>query len=230
MLVELCAFCVLKREGTILSATLSADAKTHGRYREAAARLLVVIKCTSDPLRLSVLKQIAGADARIGYPRFLKLLLIISESDDSAGKRAVADSLAQGLRCADLPTGELTAWGAGQVWQNGQLAENLSARTLYAAPTRRFGPIEYLTVWFCQKTQRPYLSNEAYEYALAGLLELISLNAEAREKYPRKILDELALAAEGAYTRSTRMRLQTLADAWLRGEPLQNVARLAAEP
>lgn len=212
-----------------MSATLVFDSTHHDRYREAAARLLVVIKCTSDSLRLSVLKQIAGADREMGYPRFLKLLLIIAESDDIAGKLAVADSLAQGLRCADLPTGEMAAWGAGRLWQNGQIAENLSARTLYSAPIRRFGPIEYLTVWFCQKTQRPYLSNEAYEYALAGLLELISINAEAREKYPRKILDEVALAAEGAYTRSTRMRLQTLADAWLRGEPLQNVARIAAE-
>jgi hypothetical protein len=205
------------------------DSTTHDRYREAAARLLVVIKCTSDPLRLSVLKQFGGIGGEIGYPRFLKLLIIIAESNDCDGKRAVADSLAQGLRCADLPTGEMTAWGAGQVWQNGPIAENLSARTLYAAPTRRFGPIEYLTVWFCQKTQRPYLSSEAYEYALAGLLELISINAEAREKYPRKILDDLALAAEGAYTRSTRMRLQALADAWLSGEPLQHVARLAAD-
>lgn len=212
-----------------MSTTLPVDSTTHDRYREAAARLLVVIKCTSDPLRLSVLKQIGGAGSEIGYPRFLKLLLIVAESDDAVGKRAVADSLAQGLRCADLPTGEMTAWGAGQVWQSGQITENLSARALYAVPTRRFGPIEYLTVWFCQKTQHPYLSSEAYEYALAGLLELISINAEARELYPRKILDDLALAAEGAYTRSTRMRLQTLAHAWMNGEPLQNVARLAAE-
>lgn len=212
-----------------MSAIMHADSTHHERYREAAARLLVVIKCTSDPLRLSVLKQIAATDSEIGYPRFLKLLLIIAESDDHAGKLAVAGALAQGLRCADLPTGEMTAWGAGQVWQNVQIAENLSARTLNAAPTRRFGPVEYLTVWFCQKTQRPYLSSEAYEYALAGLLELISTNTEARELYPRKILDDLALTAAGAYTRSTRMRLQMLAQAWLNGDPLQNVARLAAE-
>lgn len=205
------------------------DSDSTQRYRDAAARLLAALNHANDPLRLSILKQVACASDDIAYPRFLKLLLIIGESDDVLGKRIVADTLAAGLRCADLPTGEMTAWGGGQVWQSGGATDNFFARALHAAPTRRFGPVEYLTVWFCQKTQRPYLSSAAFEYALAGLLDLISINVDARERYPRKILDDLGLAAEGAYTRSTRVRLKVLAEGWLNGFSSSHIARLTAE-
>lgn len=198
------------------------------QYREAAARLVEVMKHVHDPVRLSVLKRVARDGSEMSYPRFLKLLLIVAESDDTLGKQALADCLAAALRSMDLPAGELTAWGASQLWQTGFSRDSFMAKTMAAAPTRNFGPVEYLAVWFCQKTQRPYLSVSTYQTVMSRLLELINHNAEARELYPRKILADLALASEGAFTRSTRQHLKTLADAWLQALPPETVAQLAA--
>lgn len=195
------------------------------QLRNAATRLLAVMHATDEPMRLAVLKRVARGNGELAFPCFLKILLIIAESNNEAGKRIIADTIAQGLRSMDLPTGNLTAWGASHLWQPG-LGESFLAKTLATSPTRRLGPVEYLTVWYCQKTQRPYLSTEGYQYSLAGLIGMINLNSEASELYPRKILNDISSAHEGAYTRSTRARLKNLSGAWLQGMPPEAIALL----
>lgn len=195
------------------------------QLRDASARMLEVMQATDEPMRLAVLKRVARSNGEQAYPRFLKMLLIIAESNHDAGKQIIADTFAQGLRSVDLPAGDLTAWGASHLWQPGH-GDSFLAKTLTTAPSRRLGPVEYLTVWYCQKTQRPYLSNEGYQYALSGLIGMINMSKEASELYPRKILNDLSLANEGAYTRSTRTRLKNLADAWLLGMSPEAIAKL----
>ncbi len=194
----------------------------------SAARLAQVMVGVEEPLRLPLLKRVARQQHEVGFPTFIKLLLIIEESDNTAAKIAIADTFAQALRCMDVPAGNLTAWGGSTLWQHGLQDTIFRVNTLTSTPSRRLDPIQYLVVWFSQKTQRPYLTDATFQYALSGLIRLINCNQSARELYPRKILSDLATASEGAYTRTTRNRLTDLANAWSEGLNPADIARAAA--
>lgn len=143
----------------------------------------------------------------------------------------MADTLALGLRRMDLPSGQLTSWGGSNAWPalqgfpGGTIGGTHFVNT---APQRQLGPIEYLTVWFCQRTQRPYLGERAFRDSLAKLVALFDCSREARELYPLKIESDLATGPEGAYTRQARERLGAIVSAWKRGEPPAAVADAAA--
>lgn len=182
-----------------------------------------------DDFRLALLKRVArrlGEDD--GYPAFIKLLTTIGESADEPGKRAVAATLAVGLRRNDLPAGQLTAWGASRLWQAGSPAGgHLGSQLFGAAPHRAFGPIEYLTAWFSQGTQRIRLGAEVYAEALRRLIELVDVDADARALYPRKLEADTQTELEGIYMRGTRDRLATIASAWKNGVPAVEIAAAA---
>ena len=201
---------------------MSADPKsperaTPERWRAAAAQLIAALREAREPeLQLGVLKRVARRFGDQGYPAFVKLLLVVADSDDTAAKRVLADTLALGLRRTDLPGGQLTSWGATQFWETRQPlpAGRLPGNALGSAPRRTLGPIEYLTVWHCQRTQRPYLGEDRYRGALTALVGLIGHSEEARALYPQRIESEVGSGLEGAYTRLTRERLATLAASW----------------
>ncbi|CBL45964.1 Hypothetical protein HDN1F_23810 [gamma proteobacterium HdN1] len=209
---------------SITEAAMSCEAN---QLREAAARLLWVAASMDLSMGLAALKRVAQSGGDLAYPRFLKMLLIISESDDRVGQARIAQILAGGLRSMDMPSGSLSAWGASYF---GQASQNtvISASTLRSVPLRRWGPVEYLTLWFCQKTQRPYLSDHAFRKSLSSLITLVNMDDEARLLYPQKIIEQLSSGSEGACTRSARQRLQALSEAWAAGSAPDSIAAVAA--
>lgn len=187
-------------------------------WRQAAARLSAALAHTDDRgIQLALLRRLSRQFHRIGYPGLLKLLLIVAESDDQAARGRLAELIGYSLARRDLPGGPLTAWGASHLWTTPADGGGIAASRLGVAPQRHFAPIEYLTVWYGQRTQRSYLDAGLYHDALTKLISLVALRAEASEAYCRQIEEDLAAGAEGAYTRLTRLRLSVLADAWRRG-------------
>ncbi|MBE1161411.1 hypothetical protein [Dyella acidiphila] len=153
----------------------------------------------STELRLALAKRIVRQLGDEAYPVFLKMLLIVAESEDAAAKQCVADLLAAAAQRMDLPAGQLSAWGSS-----------------YGSVQRRrlLGPIEYLTVWYCQQTQRPMLDKALYADAMRKLLALFELNPQLRAHYAGKLEAEVGSELEGTYTRETRDILGRLAQRW----------------
>ncbi len=197
-----------------------------------AARLVGALAARpDDSFRLAVLRRIAEQPAADSYPVFLKLLITVAESSDSRAKAVLADTLAVGLKRLDLPSGRLTSWGATRLPEaDGPVsAGSLSDVFFGGAPKRMLGPLEYLTVWHSQRTQRIALTPATYRYAVTHLVELFNVNAEARRLYPAKLAADAGNEIEGVYTGFTRDRLQAMATTWLSGQPPAEVARVASE-
>jgi len=192
-----------------------------GAWLEAAERLKAVFAHTSDEdVRSATLQELVRQLGGIGYPGFLKILLIVADSNDRWARRELARVLGGCLQRVDLPAGELTSWGAASMWSGQEsipAAELRGEQGLGVGPRRRFGPLEYLTVWYCQRTQRPYLSESAYREAMESLIGLLNEDERARTLYPLKLENDLAAGLDGAYTQRVRMRLQALTRAWQQG-------------
>jgi hypothetical protein len=186
---------------------------------------------TADEERcLAVLKLLCRRFGDHGYPGFLKLLLIVGESGSDIGKQRLSEAIALGLRRGDVPSGVLTSWGATRFWAAQQPLHSgmLPGNSMGIAPRRQLDPLAYLTVWFCQRTHRPYLTEPTYQNCVARLVELFNSSNAARQLYPLKIEADLS-GIEGAFTRQTRQRLAALADSWKRGLPIDQVASAAAQ-
>jgi hypothetical protein len=199
-------------------------------WRESAARLVQMLESSADAeLSLAVLKQLTRRFGDHGFPGFLKLLLTVAESSNELARRKLAEAVALGLRRGDAPSGVLTSWGATRFWSDRQPlhAGMLPGNLLSAPPRRQLDPIEYLTVWFSQRTHRPYLSESAYHECLLRLVELFNSSPAARALYPLKIEADLA-GIEGAFTRQTRQRLGILVETWKQGQPVAIIAAAAA--
>jgi hypothetical protein len=200
-------------------------------WRESAARLVQLLEGTADTEAcLAVLNQLNRRFGEHGYPGFLKLLLIVAESNHSCAKQRLADCIALGLRRGDAPSGVLTSWGATRFWsmQKPLNSAMLPGNVLGIAPRRQLDPLEYLTVWFSQRTHRPYLGERTYRETLTSLIALFDSSPVARLCYPLKIEADLA-GIEGAFTRQTRQRLAIIAEAWKHSEPVTAIAAAAAE-
>ena len=199
-----------------------------------ASHLARVLKeVDSADVRLAVLKRLGDRMNEPGYPGLLKLMMILAESEDWTARQRLAETIGTALQRLDLPTGELTAWGSGTGWhdltiQPGQWLD-VQALSASAAPVRRFGPIEYLVVWYCQKTQRPYLSDEAYLKAVSQLIDLFNQSYISRQLYPAKILVDLEHGQEGNYSRRSRASLTRLATRWQAGDTPYQVAASSIE-
>ena len=181
------------------------------KWFDRAGRLAAVMETINSPdVRLAVLKKLCDRVEEPGFPGIIKIMMTIAESNNAMAKRNLAQVIGLALQRFDMPSGELTAWGAG--WDQSDQWVQMQRQS--STPIRRFGPIEYLTVWYCQKTQRPYLSDDAYQMAIARLIELINLDDQARVLYPQKILSDLAHQQEGNFSKRSRQNLRRLAEAW----------------
>jgi len=169
-------------------------------------------------LRLALAKRLVRQLGDDAYPVFLKILLIVAESEDTEAKQLLADLLAIAAQRMDLPSGPLSAWGSS----SGDAALNPLNRR------RLLGPIEYLTVWHCQQTQRPMLEEALYADAVRKLLALFDLNPQLRALYAGKLGSDAGGELEGTYTRDTRDILSRLAQRWQRpGSTPDEVVRAA---
>lgn len=168
-----------------------------------------------DEFRFAVLKRVARRFAD-DYPEFLRLLLIVACSHDVRARQRVAQAMAVGLTRDDLPSGQLSSWGASTMGPSAETfsATDLTGRFFRGAPQRSLGPLEYLTVWHHQRTQRDALGAEAYCFALGRLIELVNDDAMARERYIARLKHETERQIEGTYTEATRSAMRKMADAW----------------
>ncbi len=208
---------------------MSIDSQLGEPWRESAGRLHEFLELTGDAERgLTVLKRVCRCFGDHGYPGFIKLLLIIGEAGSELARERLSAAIALGLQRGDVPSGVLTSWGATRFWtaQQPLRAGMLPGNSLGVAPRRQLDPLAYLTVWFCQRTHRPYLSEPTYQLCVARLVELLNSSRLARQLYPLKIEADLA-GIEGAFTHLTRSRLAALADSWKRGLPVDGIASAA---
>ena len=202
------------------------------QLRHAAGRLVSALAAHDDPeYRLAVLKRLSRRLGEDHYPMFLRLLGVVAESSDDDAKRLLADTVAVALRRMDLPGGALSSWGATQLPDNvtGMSAGALSGGFFGNSPRRLLGPVEYLTVWHLQRTQRTTLGVDTFRRTLARLVDLLNHSDDARTLYPQKLAADAQNELEGAYTRATRERLAAIADAWQAGRPPEEVAQAAID-
>jgi hypothetical protein len=192
----------------------------------ASARLAAALASPADEeTRLALLKRVARRLERSdGYPMFLKLLKTVAESSDANAKRAVAETLAAALRRDDLPGGQLASWGGSRLMPSRESGGVLAGHFLGSSPRKTFGPIEYLTAWLCQGTQRTRLGEAAYADALARLIDLVNCSSDARARYPAKLEAESRNELEGAYTQATRQCLADVAARWRANESPEAIA------
>ncbi|WP_407353242.1 hypothetical protein [Luteimonas sp. R10] len=200
--------------------------------RAAADRLVSALAAHGDAeYRLTVLKRLARRLGEEHYPMFLRLLAVVAESDDDRAKRLLAETFGTALRRMDLPGGALSSWGATRLPDNVTpfSAGALSGQFFGATPRRLLGPVEYLTVWHLQRTQRTPLGAQAFRSALAHLIALLNHSEDARSLYPQKLAADAENELEGAYTRATRERLAAVAAAWKAGRSPDEVAQAALD-
>ena len=183
----------------------------------------------SDQYRHALIAQFTQRLGNRGYPVFLKVLLNVADGDNDIAKRLLNQSLAYALQRLDLPAGELNMWGSSvPVSAPAHLAAALEPAKPRRTPQRFYGPIEYLTVWHGQRTQRLALTPLTYENTLAKLLTLFNESAEVRQLYPLHLRSQLSDELEGLYTRDSRERLTELAEDWARGLAPADIAHRAA--
>src|SRR3546814_14700860 len=87
----------------------------------------------------------------------------------------------------DVPGGALSSWGAARLPDSaGPLeASAFSGRFFGTAPQRLLGPVEYLTVWHLQRTQRTALGADPYRTPLSRMLPLPNPTHHARPHHPQ---------------------------------------------
>lgn len=215
------------------SLSLPSDQATDpAALRVAADQLVTALAAHDDPeYRLTVLKRLVRRLGEDHYPVFLRLIGVIAESDDEAAQTLLADTFGTALRRMDLPGGALSSWGATLLPQDSAPIEvnSLSGHFFGAAPRRQLGPVEYLTVWHLQRTQRTALGEDTFRTQLQRLIGLFNRSAEARQLYPQKLAADAQNELEGAYTRATRDRLAAMAATWADGGSPADVAQAALE-
>jgi hypothetical protein len=200
--------------------------------RAAADRLVSALAAHSDPeYRLTVLKRLVRRLGEERYPLFLRILGVVAESDDVRAQRLLADTFGTALRRMDLPGGALSSWGATRLPDPGApvAASAFSGQFFGATPRRLLGPVEYLTVWHLQRTQRTALSAATFRTALSRMIALLNRSDDARALYPQKLAADAQNELEGAYTRATRERLAAIAAAWKAGRSPEEVAQAALD-
>lgn len=200
--------------------------------RAGADRLVSALAAHSEPeYRLSVLKRLVRRLGEERYPLFLRVLGVIAESDDPRAQRLLADTFATALRRMDLPGGALSSWGATRLPDDStpQAAGAWSGQFFGATPQRLLGPVEYLTVWHLQRTQRSALGAATFRTSLARMIGLLNQSEEARALYPQKLAADAQNELEGAYTRTTRDRLAAISAAWKSGRSPDEIAQAALD-
>ena len=203
---------------------MTSHSHSPSELREAAARLAAVLHIEgSTEYRLGVLKRLVRRLGDDGYPTFLKLVMIIAESDDEIAKKALSDAFVFALSRLDVPSGQLSSWGASRLGDRTATQE----RRPGTMPRRQLGPIEFLTAWYAQRTQLPQLDEARYTEVLAALIELCNYNPDLRRLYSAKLLADSRNELEGAYTRVTCDALAAIAQAWTEDAKPRDIAHAA---
>lgn len=180
---------------------------------ETTRRLVDVLQQEpSSEMRLALARRLVRQLGDASYPVFLKILLILAESEDVAAKQMIAELLAAAAQRMDLPSGQLSAWGGSS--RPGGESVVPAGSSVQMTRKRLLDPIEYLTVWYCQQTQRPMLEESLYADALRKLIGLFGLSTSLRKLYADKLAADAGNELEGTFTRESRDILSRLAHSW----------------
>jgi hypothetical protein len=137
------------------------------------------------------------------YPAFVSLLCHVERHGDDEVRRLAADALLDALGSGRLPSGRLAAWGGPG-----------PAQATGYGHQRRLGPIEYLCAWHAQPSGRAPLPATAFDAALQPLLRLVDASPGARALYCAKLRGDAQDPLGGSWSRSARLGVLALADAW----------------
>ena len=173
--------------------------------------------------RVAILNGVAKRLGDENYPAFIKIVCVIGESADTYAKQLLAESLAHAMRKGELPSGSLTSWGVSTNWI--AAASGVPGSFFRSAPRRNLGPIEYLSSWHSQPTNRPGLTDDVYRMALASLLHLFNASPSAARAYQTKLAADSLNELEGTFTAMTRARLAAIAALWDEGCAPEEIAR-----
>jgi hypothetical protein len=193
----------------------------------ARSLLDALARSPSPDTRAAILNRVAKRLGDEWYPAFIKIACVIGESDDEPAKKLLADTLAHSMMKGDLPSGSLTSWGVSGNLPTpdlGAAPQGVPRSFFRAAPRRNLGPIEYLSSWHSQSTNRTPLSDDVYRTSLAGLLQLFNASAAAARAYQSKLQADSLMGLEGTYTTITRHRLAAIAAWWAEGVEAAEIA------
>ena len=160
------------------------------------------------------------------YPAFVKLMAAAGRFADPRAQALIAETLAEAIVTARLPSVRLPAWGAGRF---PGAASSFGGLGGLQFNTRSLGPVEFLCVWLERDLSNEVLTEEAFERALALLLTLVNASPRARSLYVEKLRADAESPTEGLHTRQGRQRLASLAERWSRNEPPADIARSLAD-
>lgn len=160
------------------------------------------------------------------YPAFVKLMAATAWFGDGRVRALVAETLAEAIVTARLPSVRLPAWGAER-WPSASPAFGGSGGLQFN--TRSLGPVEFLCVWLQRDVTGEVLTEDAFERALTLLLQLIDASPRARALYIDKLRADAEDPTEGLHTRQGRRLLTLLAEHWGRGDAPEAAARRLAD-
>jgi len=188
----------------------------------ARALLEALARHPSADRRAALLNRVARRLSDEWYPAFIKIACVIGESHDDSAKRLLAEALAHAMKTGDLPSGSLTSWGASTDWL--PAPAGVPSAFFRSIPKRSLGPIEFLSSWHSQSTNRAPLCDDVYRTALTSLLELFNASPAAARVYQSKLQSDSVNEPEGTFTCVTRARLSAIASLWAEGRSPAEIA------
>lgn len=182
--------------------------RTDPQWHQAAQVLIdgcAYLPSSSERIRL--LEALCDALGPQLYPALIGVLCVVSEHGSAAARKAVADTLVEGLRSGRVPTGRRAAWGSNPSGQS-QMAGRSMMRSL--------GPVEYLCGWYDDPGALQPISASTFDSAMRAMLSLISETDQARQLYCTRLQALAQTPVDGALTRRALEGIQSMADQWLR--------------
>lgn len=188
----------------------------------ARALIAALVRNPDADIRAAILNRVARRLGDEWYPVFIKIACVVGESDDEDAQKLLADALAHAMKKGDLPSGSLTSWGGSGALNTAPAG--VPGSFFRASPRRNLGPIEYLSCWHSQSTNRSPLTDDLYRVSLTSLLRLFNASSAAARAYCVKLQADSVNELEGTFTAVTRHRLAAVADLWSQGLPPAEIA------
>lgn len=191
-----------------MTAETSLTLKTDPDWLAAGDQLVANLRAgQTDKDRLSILLDVCAGLGDQLYPAFLKLLCALGRFGDAPAKALVSQTLGTALVRSRLPSGRLAAWG------------------LNASAGRSLGPVEYLCVWYLDRSRTDRLDEETFIDAVGYLTELVKAEPQTLSVYTEKLTQDANASLEGTFSRSARQLLARLAELWAKGADVDDIKR-----
>ncbi len=174
----------------------------------SAAQTLVsgCLSLETQELRVQLLQHLCDELGDQLYPAFLQILSIVGENGTIEAQSLVTDTLVHALITGRLPAGKLSAWGSDTMPSDSAFGQ-----------IRYLGPVEYLCNWYAQPSGRNPVSVQVFTKAAVNILELISVNENAKQLYIDKLQIDTCDPLGGSLSSKTRTAMQEMVNTWQSG-------------